>query len=334
MLNNNKSLFLILEPVKINFKFKLINNKLTVVKTSDNRTIKILEEKVEKKVDTTKVENKKKIQLSDKINMQDQQLDTIPKIKNDTITKKSVFDPFANPIINYSEISNNNKFVEKEISKNFAFANSWVLGLIITISLLFIWIRYLSKDIISKLFTSSVSHYASQMFFKKKSIKNVQASFLLNVLFFANISFFLYQVLSYNNARILNLTTYKLFGFILLLTLAFYFIKSFLYIFSGIILNTIKESFDYILNIFLYKKIIGVIFIPLIISIPYVNTELVKPLIYLGFLIFLILYLLQIFRGIQILFKKRISILYMFLYLCALEILPVIIIYKYYLLNY
>jgi hypothetical protein len=48
----------------------------------------------------------------------------------------------------------------------------------------------------------------------------------------------------------------------------------------------------------------------------------------MGAALFGIVYFTHILRGLQIFMKKKVSIYYLILYLCALEILPLVVLYE------
>jgi hypothetical protein len=77
-----------------------------------------------------------------------------------------------------------------------------------------------------------------------------------------------------------------------------------------------------------FNRIAGLILITIISFIAFYHWEnRVFPVI-VGLFIVAIFYLFLLQRGIKILLKKQLSIFYLFLYLCTLEILPMLLIYK------
>jgi hypothetical protein len=95
-------------------------------------------------------------------------------------------------------------------------------------------------------------------------------------------------------------------------------------------LNLVSETNEYLRNIFLFNKIFGLIVFPLLVAHPFIDIKFRFIFIYAGIIIFVLLFILRIFRGIVISVKNKFSIFYIILYLCTLEILPVLIFYKLY----
>ena len=77
-----------------------------------------------------------------------------------------------------------------------------------------------------------------------------------------------------------------------------------------------------------YNTVLGLLLAPFVIALFYVQSESKQTLIYIIFVIFFIYLIFRFIRLIKILFDFRVSILYMILYLCALEILPFLVLCK------
>jgi len=65
--------------------------------------------------------------------------------------------------------------------------------------------------------------------------------------------------------------------------------------------------------------------IPFIFIIPYVHQYIIGKIIILGLIVLFSMYFVRITRSIQIIIKKDVLLFYTILYLCTLEILPVLI---------
>ena len=92
-----------------------------------------------------------------------------------------------------------------------------------------------------------------------------------------------------------------------------------------------KEVFDeYLLTIYQSYRFIAIILFVLVILLVYTSFFPAKSLILTGFIAIAILYSMRIMRLFMIFIKRNVSILYLILYLCALEFLPVVISVKYF----
>ncbi len=91
-----------------------------------------------------------------------------------------------------------------------------------------------------------------------------------------------------------------------------------------------KDLFnEYIITIYHSYRYIAVILFILTILILYTSLIPVKTLFITGLVTMAITYIIRIFRFFLIFLKKKISIFYLILYLCALEFLPVLVLMKY-----
>ena len=83
---------------------------------------------------------------------------------------------------------------------------------------------------------------------------------------------------------------------------------------------------EVIVNLWTYNILSGLLISPFVIAIFFVKSFAVIPLLKIVGAILLMI--VKIIRWIEILITHRVSILYMILYLCALEIMPLLVLYK------
>lgn len=81
-------------------------------------------------------------------------------------------------------------------------------------------------------------------------------------------------------------------------------------------------------NLWTYHIVSGLVVAPFIISTFFVKSFAISPLLKTVIFSLILLELIKIIRWIEILFIHRVSILYMILYLCTLEIMPLFTAYK------
>ncbi len=210
--------------------------------------------------------------------------------------------------------------------------NNWMFWLILGVLVLFGWSRLFYKKQLD-LLMSAILHYN----FAVKGIRNASEnsqrfSNMLQFIFSVNIALFTYQV--YNYFVPLTLTGFKALGVVLIITIAFlllYGVKDMFYKFLGFIFNEQSYAYEYLFNVHLYNRVLGLFLFPVIIAFGFVQEHVIdhKLILYAGFLMLVIFFIFRIIRGIQISIKANVSILYMFLYFCTLEILPIAILVKF-----
>ena len=87
---------------------------------------------------------------------------------------------------------------------------------------------------------------------------------------------------------------------------------------------------EYIVMVFQSYRFLGITLFLITVLLSYTNLFPLKSLFFSGFIITALVYLMRIIRLFLIFMKHNISILYLILYLCALEFLPVLVLIKYF----
>ena len=229
-------------------------------------------------------------------------------------------------------------FVEREgkpinrkvdrILLNKSIANTdWMIGMVIAAFVLFAWTRMIYGKYIGMLMQSAVNFFTARRVYQESNVVLGRVFLILNILFFINIGLFTTQCVNLYGIKTGDLSGFMQFG---VFTLAFMVI----YLSRTIILKILDFIFDtrafgaYNFNIYLYGKVYGLLLLPLIAVIPFVPDSLSEKLMWVGIGLYVFFYVMTLFRGLRICFKNRVSIFYLFFYLCALEILPLLTIYK------
>jgi len=115
-------------------------------------------------------------------------------------------------------------------------------------------------------------------------------------------------------------------GIILTVLFILQMLKSGIVYLTGIIFDTREAARQYQLNILIFNDIIGITLFPIAITAFYWNSIL---LLTFGIVIVSLLLIYRLFRGILTgLENKSYNLFYLFLYLCTLEILPLLLIFK------
>ena len=222
------------------------------------------------------------------------------------------------------------KFGGESMSRfqNIGFGNDWFVGVILFSLFLFTSVRFLFGKYLSKLVESIFSSHTANNLFLDKNINMIKGSVIINILFVVNISLFAINILNYNSTSSIRAYGFEEFALILLGVFLLYIGKVIAIRALGYVFKAANESKEYVFTTFLYNKNLGLFLFPVIIASPFVQPFAVEWLMYIGVFMILFFYILRLTRGLKILFRKHVSIFYMILYLCALEILPLLMIYK------
>lgn len=152
-------------------------------------------------------------------------------------------------------------------------------------------------------------------------------SILLSINFFITASLFILQAIS-SKKIFLSLIDFSFLSYLLIVGFLFvvYLVKILSLKIMGIIFDKSAAINEYVFVIFLINQIIGIGFIPVIIFIAYGPQSFTNVFFYIGLALFISAYIIRVGKGTITGFSGReISAFYLFLYLCTLEILPLLL---------
>ncbi len=174
---------------------------------------------------------------------------------------------------------------------------------------------------------SGINYQYAYKLVKEGNSISYRVNNFLNFVFYMNFAMFLFLSIKLLGFDI-NMQEWKVYLLIFSALLVIYIIKYFVFNILGFIFNEKLTTNEYITNVGIYNKILGVFLFPIIIMIPYISLQFKLPLMYIGIFIIILSLILRFLRAFQIAFKIKLSIFYLILYLCTLEILPILIIGK------
>ena len=252
------------------------------------------------------------------------------------------------PIINRQEKNENYKFlnsyiVQRPVSQhNILYETSWATITFVIIAILLAYSKIVFGKFFGQIFKALfVSNSANRIYFEKSLILNRLLNLLsINTLliFAAGVALF-FDFFGFNfivSSNISQVThnqelvfipvwqSYFLFIGLILIVIS---VKKLLNLIIGAMFNIQELISEYSFHSNLYIKVTGLILLLPIMSIPYISDN--NVLIVFRVLIFIILagYFLRIFRLFLLTIKKGLSYLYLFLYFCALEFGPFLVLF-------
>lgn len=204
----------------------------------------------------------------------------------------------------------------------------WFLGLIIGLVTLtgflrFKWHKYLSDVFSAILFTNVSGKLQSNTSGSQKV-----ASFWLGVLFYTNFALLFFESMRLSDRTFFHLEGYKLLLVLVAFLIVIFSLKFIVYKFVGWVFGVQTRTTEYLFQSSVMSKAFGLVLLPLVVIFPFLEPEARHWVPRIGFSLFILLYVMQIARGIGANFRNALSGYYIFLYLCALEILPLSILYK------
>jgi len=203
----------------------------------------------------------------------------------------------------------------------------WLTGVMFVALLLLVSVRAGYSKYIGSLFQSLINYPTAYRMFREKNYSILHGAFRLEVLYYIVLSIFIFQVIdlvSVDNTLFSWLFYIKTLGAVVIYFLS----KKLAYHALGSIFIDTNDTKEFLFNMDNFNRGAGIVLFPVVALIAYYPSENPMIAVFLGVFITLVFYIILLKRGISILLKKQFPIFYLFLYLCTLEILPLLLIYK------
>lgn len=210
----------------------------------------------------------------------------------------------------------------------------WQAIVLFLIFSIYVLIKVSEPRKIIKIFISVFSLQESKQLFREEFKLTKRLSVLLGIGFILVIAFLLQKTNHYFGLILNDASHIQQYLFFVALVTLVYVVKFIAnYILSFISSNN-DLSREYLFNVFVFAQTIGIIIFPLIICLQF-TTYPAEWFLYPALIICGGFYGLRMFRGFIISAgEQNVGILYIFLYLCALEILPMLVLIKFLLVNF
>ncbi|MBL7884306.1 MAG: DUF4271 domain-containing protein [Bacteroidia bacterium] len=211
----------------------------------------------------------------------------------------------------------------------------FLIAIILFISYgIYVWLFVKNRKRIKQIIKAFyLNRYANQLAREESSILN-RVTLFLSILFLFSISLFFTQVISYYGWKIPETNESLLLPIIAVGIVAIYLIKIAVIQFLGFVFKTGKEAAEYTQTLIFFINALGLFLLPIVICIAFAQQIEVSLFINIGIGLISIFILTRVVRGIIIgVNSSHVSNIYLFLYLCTLEILPFIIMLKLFLIN-
>lgn len=205
--------------------------------------------------------------------------------------------------------------------------NTWILGVFLLCFVIFTYIYTVYYNKLKQVFNSVISFRNLNLLVREGNIFKEIISILLFLIYIFTISLLIYLTLSFYLKFSPAISEgyifyFKIVSFIIVFTI----LKMTIMRFVGILFKHVEINNLYILNFFLLDVVTGIILFPLLIFVVYVES---LNVLCLCFIIIIIKYIIRLVRGFFIArFSIKFSQFYLFLYLCILEILPMVVLLK------
>lgn len=205
--------------------------------------------------------------------------------------------------------------------------SDWLTVIIFLAIALFATIRYSYIQYIQQLFQSLFNYPTAVRLLQDSNYPTSHAAYRLDIIFYITFSIFVFQVFNFLNWA---QPEHKIlfFGFISVGVIIYFTSKKLLFRMLGLLFETRSETSEFLFNLNNFGRSLGLVMLPIVVLITFSPLRSPDYVVFTGITLVLVYYLFLIYRGISILLRKQFSIFYLFLYLCTLEFLPLLLIYK------
>lgn len=207
-------------------------------------------------------------------------------------------------------------------------APDWILYFSIVILAIIAWIRLIYTKFIVNIFKSSVNYQLSLKVYQEPGIIKKRIFLFLNVFYLLTTGILVYLVFDYFKYYPLGYRNLKLLGIIIAFLMGYSLFRLMVMRITGTLFNRKKLFSLAIFQNLLYNKIGGIVLIPFILLIAYTRDIYQDISVYAGLAALITLNLLRLIRLFIFISKSVVLLFYFILYLCTLEIVPVLVILK------
>jgi len=245
--------------------------------------------------------------------------------KNETQSiSDSLYKILINPLLCSEKTESGYRYEAKPKAQ---YIQNWSIIILVFLFVILASIRTTPEKYTIQLFQSIFNNSKANRLYRDKFNSLTHVSFRLDVLFILVVGLLLYQTVNY----ILQYTTetsLTIFGISIIAILVFVTLKFSLYKMSGFIFDANSEIQEYIFYAKTGNRIMGLILFPIVVSLFFIKGIYTEYFLIFSGIIILIVSIINILKGIKVIAQKVFSIYYMILYLCTLEILPLLIMWR------
>lgn len=208
------------------------------------------------------------------------------------------------------------------------FHPAWLFLYLLFLLGFFAWARTYYGNIMAQTVQASTNFQVAVRMFKDKSLLQNQLDNILYVIYFLSMAYFLFFLEERQELPPYGLKGITLYLFNLGLLLGVFISRIFLVNLLGSLFNQMALFREYLYHLFIFNKLMGILILPILLFVVYTRGVFQEVMIWAALTGIGVILVMRIIRGIAFSLKKDISIFYMFLYLCALEIVPLALLYR------
>jgi len=243
--------------------------------------------------------------------------------------------PFAQKLLlktpkEYTEQYQHAKIVQPyyNFSEQFVslYNHDWILVVGIMLLIFMTYVKVQFSQVIKRLLTSVVNfQFAKQLVNEKSSVVQKSSWFLLT-LFVISFSLFLSAFIYYINLD--SAHNPYLFLLVFLFVSGFYLLKISLYFLIGYLTDNLSQTRLIMSHFSVFYRNLSLLFTPLSLVLFFIQLRFLASILIVMVLLFVIFSLMRIYRAFFLSLQMKFSYLFIFLYLCTIELIPLLYSYK------
>ena len=202
----------------------------------------------------------------------------------------------------------------------------WILYLIIVLLASLAWIRVFYSSFLTTTLRSVINYQLSQNIYSDPGIVTKRLRQFLLFFYFFSVGLWLYLVFTYFNLSFFELSNVSLFFALLASIIVLYLLRTIIMRLTGYIFSRQSLYNEYLFHHFLINKVFGLAVLPFLLAIAYSKEPYTEIMVWTSIGIFIIALIMRVIVAISYIFRNVVSKFYLILYLCTLEILPVLVI--------
>lgn len=203
----------------------------------------------------------------------------------------------------------------------------WFFPIVLLVLAVFASLRIFYNKYFSQMMVAFINNNLTNQIVRDENILVQRASVYLSIVFNLIAALFLYLISIYYGWELGGIGMgFSRFLFFAIIVSAAYTLKFLILKICGWLFNLDREMATYIFNTFLINNILGITLLPFVCLIAYNQLLSTSWLILISLILAGLAFSYRLFRGVLVgLSMPSFSLLYLFLYLCTLEIAPMLI---------
>lgn len=202
----------------------------------------------------------------------------------------------------------------------------WITMVFIACVIIFTWVQSMYPKRLFQIFRAVAQPHFMNQLEREGNLFKERIRLGLGFIYFSCSSIFIFLLASEYGFGMSGISNYSFAALISGGLFLFEATKSVAVYFSGKIFNNNENSHQYQLNTMIFNHVTGILLLPVVALAFYWNSS---TFIFIGIILISLLILYRTYRGILIgLHGSRYNLFYLFLYLCTLEILPLVLLAK------